>query len=119
MESYGYCIGPVAFSRSFVLLYHDLADVSNAPVENFREGQRACPPFYILHRIWIWTWIWIWIWIWRVIWLHLADIGCVWPYLADICCIRLYFPYPKARYKSFPWGKLARLGEPDEGRGAA
>ena len=24
-------------------------------------------------------------------------------------------PHPKARYKSFPRGKLARLGEPDEG----
>ena len=38
--------------------------------------------------------------------------------------VRTFTPYrktraPKARYKSFPRGKLARLGEPDEGCGAA
>ena len=40
-------LGRLFFTRSFVLLYHDLADVSNAPVENFREGRRACPPLLL------------------------------------------------------------------------
>ena len=38
--------------------------------------------------------------------------------VANKTCV-VEWHYPKVRYKSFPRGKLARLGEPDEGRGAA
>jgi len=73
---------------------------------------------------------------WGVLPLRLLFLQCGTPYRASSTAYggppspkgkvlaQTFTPYrktraPKARYKSFPWGKLARLGEPDEGRGAA